>query len=94
MNCKQGDLAVVVKCDPMPDAVGHIVECIKMEGWYPVNGVFYSDVWRVRWGDKVAHDLTGYEDWGCPDAWMRPIRCEDGEDETFSWAGRPCQQPA
>lgn len=91
MNCKPGDLAVIVACPPVPDAVGKVVECVRFVGQYLVEGVTYTDVWELRWGDKDAREIWGTEGWGCPDEWLRPIRDpgEDATDEMLLLVGRP-----
>lgn len=89
MNCQVGDLAIVVRCDPVPQAIGHVVECLRFCGSRLVNDRLYEDVWLLRWGDNDARSLTGYEDWGCPDAWLRPLRDTDGTDEILALIGKP-----
>lgn len=89
MNCKPGDLAVVVYCPPMRSAIGAVVECVSLHSKSVVCGDIYENVWELRWGDKNCRELTGYRNWGCPDAWLRPIRDSDGEDEMLRIAGKP-----
>ena len=97
MNCKPGDLAVVVGHEGVHDVgcLGRIVEVIRA-------GSDWSDV-----GDSRHHwrcmDVSGrpmpWQDpdgsWGfgditqIPDSDLRPIRDQPGADETLTWAGKP-----
>lgn len=89
MNCKQGDLAVVIRSCLGNE--GAIVQCLEFVGDvnYPQDGVLPS--WRVdRWlpgqiPRGVWRDLTGL----VPDACLRPIRDQPGTDETLSWKTVP-----
>lgn len=89
MNCKPGDLAVIVN-DPHCDQadLGRIVEVVAPD---PQD----FDEWECRpvGGPPLAYAREGEESRaGCvsiPDEWLRPIRDQDGEDETLTWAGKP-----
>lgn len=81
MNCKQGDLAIVVK-----GALGHkspnlgkIVTCLKL---YPAgtNGYNLSQgpLWEV---DKQFEDTWGGSDCFMFDSFLRPLRGELSGDE-------------
>jgi hypothetical protein len=96
MNCKPGDLAVIIHCPPAPDCVGRIVQCLRFEGNYIIDGLRYPDVWRVDWSGKSAREITGCEAWGMRDAWMRPLRDpgDDARDETLEWLPSPAQLEA
>ena len=87
MNCKQGDLAVVVRSLAGNDGV--IVRCIQlMPAGTDDLSVFLGPVWKIdkplvsNWGDSspFINDIN-----------LRPIRDNDGEDETLTWAGKPEQ---
>lgn len=94
MNCKPGDLAVLV-CANNPDHLGRLVDVLHKGADYE-NGVLY---WRCKvhgrpvlvpvYDSKNQH--TGrFESLGevdAPDAWLRPIRDpgDDAQDETLQW---------
>lgn len=82
MNCKQGDLAVIVKSNFEKAAIGRIVRCVRF------NDSFGMPAWEFE-----PH-FNQY--WVCRDEFLRPIRDQPGEDETLTWAGLPadCGVPA
>ncbi|AXF52864.1 MAG: hypothetical protein [Bacteriophage sp.] len=74
LNCKPGDLAIHINaCNP--ENIGAIVHVIEYAGFN--NG---SHEW---WTEG-----NGPGDISC-DEHLRPIRDQDGEDETLTWAGKP-----
>lgn len=86
MNCKPGDLAVIVRSTD-GQAVGRFVECLQMDG----NHSEFGPIWRVRTegrGIVTIHGTLAIV-LHMPDAWLRPIRPDEGEDETLTWAGKP-----
>jgi hypothetical protein len=90
MNCKPGDLALIVRCEIDDDVIGLVVRCESYEGRARINDVQYLDAWIVDYqGKRPPRD--GF---GCSDSWLRPIRDSDGEDEMLRIAGKPMQQPA
>ena len=86
MNCKPGDLAVVVRSYAGQE--GKIVTCVRYIG--PVefdNGAAHPDCWRVdpplyRAKDRCKADIVA-------DSCLRPIRDTDGEDEVLRLVGKP-----
>lgn len=87
MNCKPGDLAVIVKSSAGNEgAIVKIVEFVgKVQGW----GGY--DRWRIDRklkGDRGNLTDTA-RDWN-----LRPIRDNDGEDETLQWAPVPVKEIA
>lgn len=84
MNCKQGDLAVVVRSSgPAFDfLLGRVVECkqlthhpvFRTPGWY-VGSVIGPD--GVVWGNSIG------------DEFLKPLRGGDGTDEVIRRVGRP-----
>jgi hypothetical protein len=89
MNCKPGDLAMVVRS--VANNNGKIVRCVRIEGEYSFFGpapTFTSIAWFVE-PAIPAHDGTLTH---CvPDAKLRPIRDpgDDAQDESFRWAPAP-----
>jgi hypothetical protein len=84
MNCKPGDLAVVVKSHAGNE--GKIVRCVEYTGlnFWPFIGVDHS--WRI---DSSLRSYAGTYGNDIADSQLRPIRDNDGEDETLTWAGKP-----
>lgn len=90
LNCKEGDLAIIVGND---SGYGRLCAV--------VSGVFTrEDIgdFRVHWecdtlGQKIPlEDGTysdGVETLDIPDENLRPIRDQDGEDEILRIAGKP-----
>lgn len=87
MNCKPGDMAVIVKSDAN---VGRLVEVVEFVGVDPVFGgrVWYSDgpCWLVR---SIGTPLQAANFWPAlvmvapiEDSRLRPFRPGDLEDET------------
>lgn len=76
MNCKPGDLAIIVKCDGYPQVIGSIVEVLRP---HPIP---YS--WRVKFVSNVPDgvdcavgNLVGIKDY-C----LRPVSGLPMEEET------------
>lgn len=82
MNCKPGDLAVIVGA-ASGSALGAIVEVLRMKR--PSCPACGSVEWWI---------LFRGEEWGGCDKDLRPIRPGEGDDETLSWAGKPEQVAA
>lgn len=89
MNCKPGDLAVIVRSNQISN-IGKIVTVLRV---YPRA----EQSWWICSG-SVLHGL--YSDWppgaevGMYDNHMRPIRDNDGEDEMIRIAGLPHKEIA
>ena len=86
MNCKPGDLAVIVRSAD-GQAVGRIVECLRIEGAHSELG----PMWRVKTSGKGVVTIHGTLAvfFHMPDSWLRPIRDNDGEDEILRIVGKP-----
>ncbi|MBK5203907.1 MAG: hypothetical protein JJD98_00410 [Polaromonas sp.] len=87
MNCKQGDLAIVVRVSLSANnwMIGKIVKC---EGFEVINGCFG---WMV---ESPIVSPPGYifdYEW-VADHCLRPIRDQPGNDETLTWASLPQDQ--
>lgn len=82
MNCKQGDLAVIVRSAAGNE--GKIVRCVRFIGYVP--GFIGEDRWEI---DLDLPTMLGGTCRHVMDGWMRPIRGGEGADETLSWAGKP-----
>ena len=91
MNCREGDLAVVVGGERTRRNVGRVVRVIALAGPEDFDPLVPRDrCWRVdtpmRWDSLLFGSVM------CPvapDEYLRPIRDNDGEDETLAWAGKP-----
>lgn len=101
MNCKPGDLAIVVSAEITPEMIGRIVKVVRpvFSGeTVPCLGtlpIFDEVVWLcsaeggtipARFSDGVLRHL--HERAIC-DRFLRPIRDTEGQDETLTWAGKP-----
>lgn len=75
MNCKQGDLAIVIRS--VRGNEGKIVRCVS-----PLKII---EAWTVE--PDFNPEVLGIPTF--PDAWLRPIRDQDGEDEMLRIAGKP-----
>jgi hypothetical protein len=93
LNCKQGDLAVVVKSTAGNE--GKIVRCVRMhdsethdlDGWPTFSS---GPRWVI---DRPLHGLAGRPIYTCPDRFLRPLKDSDGEDEVLRLVGRPLDEP-
>lgn len=99
MNCKPGDLALIVGPLDGPNCY-RLVRCIRLlrKGesmvlgdleFYPVP---HGEFWAVE--GRLVAEVHGEPDRDVPggpigDRWLRPIRPGAGEDETIEWAGKP-----
>lgn len=104
MNCKPGDLAVLVDSD-FEENIGGLVLVICVAD--PQKFVPSPDpVNELEWECELLTQQMGWDDaenysWSKPgdrqaiyDRYLRPIRDNDGEDETLTWAGKPQCEPA
>lgn len=101
MNCKQGDLAVVVSSANCKN-FGKIVRCIRIatrkEKFDAMLFAFMDEVFWVTdarlllsfIADKSPAGFTNL----AMDSALRPIRDNDGEDETLQWAPVPTKETA
>ena len=77
LNCRPGDLAIVVK-----SAAGHegkILTCLRYIG--PVPGYSHKDNWEV---DRALPGTLGGMDPIFPDSYLRPLRGDDLSQEIAS----------
>lgn len=75
LNCKVGDLAVLVRSKSCPQLIGSVVRCISFEDSFDIPG------WVVE------PQIDTY--WCIADRLLRPIRDQSGDDETLSWCDVP-----
>jgi hypothetical protein len=83
MNCKPGDLAVIVRSES--GNAGRIVEVLRASHHYPNH-------WWVRLSHPAMnHFRMLVTEVNCADANLRPIRDpgDDAQDESFRWAPAP-----
>jgi len=89
MNCREGDLAVVVRSD-YEQNVGVLVSVIAAhpglaDYWYVVV-LGRAEVYREG---RLHPAGSGGVRVRAADSDLRPLRNGEGEDETFTWAGKP-----
>jgi hypothetical protein len=87
VNCKPGDLAIIVHSAARNE--GKIVRCLRAIRDLPL--VTPRGVIERHPGWEIDTTVVGFG--GAPhrniwDHQLRPIRDEDGEDETLTWAPR------
>ena len=87
MNCKPGDIAVVVRCGIRKN-IGAIVNIVKLYEKQSHCWVIkpMQPMLGVRSGTEtpllpIAPGGKGF----IPDACLRPLRYKDGQDETLAW---------
>lgn len=96
MNCKKGDLAIVVSSIvPHSPNIGKIVRCLEFILAHTTVGIpgvitacdgWLTDVPLVQFNMLgIAHGQDNF----AADKFLRPIPDNDGEDETLTWAGKP-----
>jgi len=95
MNCKQGDLAIVVRSSAGNE--GKIVTCLRLatieeieqtnlrKDMYPYWAIDQALPTRTYITNRPAGNFSFV-----PDCVLKPLRDNEGEDETFQWAGKPC----
>lgn len=90
MNCKEGDLAIIIKSDNNNE--GKIVRCIK---FYPSIDLYcgftnssgtVANVWEI---DRLIPSRSEGGTCHLEDYKLRPIRDQDGEDEMIKLLGKP-----
>lgn len=90
-NCRIGDIAVVIK-SPTGKNLGKIVKCIRRVEVHEIidnkrMNIKDDVVWLtdspLTWTKKDgSHE---YEAHFCRDSILKPLRDDDGEDESLSW---------
>jgi hypothetical protein len=106
MNCKPGDLAVIVSGSKTnPQIAGMFCEVLYLApsgNFRFPNGVTAPDrvreaSWLIKFATRIpVHYLDGVyrpsEYAVCIDSKLRPIRDTDGQDETLTWAPVPSKE--
>jgi len=100
LNCRPGDLAVIVKVIRTPSLLGRIVKCVRLlnEG-ERVDGYFWIKRRENAW---LVESCGGPMEWAgdfvmrraLADEFLRPIRDSDEPDETLQWVDVPSKQTA
>lgn len=82
MNCKPGDLAVIVKSAAGNEGrIVHVVD--KARYGYGIDAYGDMPIWWVRSaGTPMPGTVFSASEFNFPDAWLRPIRPPSQEDET------------
>lgn len=93
MNCKPGDLAVVVRSSG--ENLGRIVTCIRLATAAEFVSQNISTAQGEMWllAELTLHTGGRMKPYA-PDSHLRPIRDNDGEDETLTWARTPHRETA
>ena len=99
MNCKPGDLAIVVKANRVPENVGRIVKVVRLvsrgEVLFSSGCVNGTAGWLVEGRVRSFLGFNGNEG-VFPDNCLRPIRDpgDDAQDEMLVLLGKPEQVTA
>ncbi len=92
LNCKQGDLAVIVRSAAGNE--GRLVQCLRLvvghEELTPGGTLLRTPAWET---DTDLRGCHGRVDRYVADAQLRPLRDSDGEDEMLQLVGRPVGEP-
>lgn len=91
MNCKPGDLAVVVQSESGIN-LGKVVRVVRRHAseTHDLDGVRFRRAMGPRWVIEPAlRTIEGDPLFTYRDSGLRPIRDQPGADETLTWAGRP-----
>lgn len=88
MNCKQGDIAVVIRAINTKN-IGRVCQCLKHKREARMmpsgdSGIF--DCWET---DQAFEDWTGRADHSMEDMNLKPLRDTDGVDEMLRITGKP-----
>ena len=80
MNCRPNDLAMIVRGYPA-DNIGKIITVTKLCADFSFPTWEYTGAWlRAPFGGKC---------YMIDDECLKPIRDQDGEDQSLTWAGKP-----
>ncbi len=89
MNCKQGDLALIISATHAPQHIGKVVTCVRL---HTIDGI---DYWEIA---RTLDNPGGIPYWAVADRRLRPISDpgDDARDETLEWLPVPSRegQPA
>ena len=80
MNCKQGDLAIVVK-----SFAGNEGAIVRVVSYYATHRL--GPAWVID--RALPSNRRGFDTKVALDTQLRPIRGDEGDDETLAWAGKP-----
>lgn len=88
MNCKPGDMAIVISSTAGNE--GKIVQCLRLASRKEIDDCnFEAGEGPVWWITPALVGRFGRLVNMGPDKRLKPIRDQDGEDETLTWAGKP-----
>lgn len=77
LNCKENDLAIIVRTNGDPDLKPHLGKIIKLQG--PVEFWYEQPVWRYE--GPYLRNSTGWNVARIVDSCLKPLDAElDGED--------------
>lgn len=91
MNCKKGDLAIIVS-GSIPQNIGLIIRCDELVCglWWKPGAPAWRVTDRAMWAVMNDGSIKFCQPpLRCYDEHLRPIRDDDGEDEVLRIAGKP-----
>ena len=84
MRCKPGELAVITSCGPQ---TGNLLGAvIRVTAIHP-KFVDHGPAWRYE--GRPLKSRVGVSVVAVNDCCLTPIRPDEGDDETLTWAGKP-----
>jgi hypothetical protein len=91
MNCKPGDLAVVIAARHTPQLIGALVRVLRLATpGETISRCFFGQSWvQVCTGESSWLVEKDDQQWFHRDCALRPIRDQPGQDETLTWAPVP-----
>ncbi|WP_155496351.1 hypothetical protein [Comamonas testosteroni] len=93
MNCRLGDLAIVVNDFENPENNGALLKIVAhaLPGQWDIPADWNCiPLSTFRFDDKVVSPGRGVL--GYRDRELRPLRDSDGQDQTLDWAGHPTER--
>jgi hypothetical protein len=88
LNCKQGDLAVIVRSTNGNE--GKVLTCLRLATFSEVSAQGFTGWgWPVWVTDAQIPCVWGYMTELYPDDRLRPLRDSDGQDEMLRLVGLP-----
>lgn len=96
LNCRPGDLSVIVSCPNSPSAVGRFVTVIRpsvdgerISGFFVFKGIGGGPGWIVAASSPIEWCGDFVMERAIFDNLLKPIRNEPGDDESLSWCDVP-----
>ena len=84
MNCKPGDLAIIVDGGSYPEVIGKIIKCESLDEPSMLHGpMWFTDGSIFSRKGKIT---------AIADKCLKPLRDNPGQDETLNWLPVPTKE--